>query len=83
MFLNLVISTPEAQFMTMDIKDFYLGTPLKCYEYIRLQYDIVPKEKIEQYHLRAFKYGDYVYILKSDEACTAYQRQGKTHMINW
>ena len=79
MFLNLVISTPEARFMTMDIKDFYLGTPLKCYEYIRLQYDIVPKEIIEQYHLQAFKYRD----LKSDEACTAYQRQGKTHMINW
>ena len=31
MFLNSVISTPGARFMTMDITDFYVGTPLKCY----------------------------------------------------
>ena len=28
-FLNSVILTPSARFMTMDIKDFYLGTQLK------------------------------------------------------
>ena len=60
MFLNSVISTKDARFMTMDIKDFYLGTPLTRYEYIRLQYDIIPKEIIEQYHLQAFKSDQYV-----------------------
>ena len=44
MFLNSVISTPNARFMTMDIKDFYLGTPLKCYKYIRMQYNIIPDD---------------------------------------
>ena len=42
MFLNLIISTPNAQFMTMDIKDFYLDTPLHRYEYLQLQYDNIP-----------------------------------------
>ena len=28
MLLNSVISTPEAKFMTIDIKDFYLNTPI-------------------------------------------------------
>ena len=62
MFLNLVISTPNVWFMTMDIKDFYLGTPLQRYEYIRLQYDIIQNEIKEQYDLHAFKHGDYVYF---------------------
>ena len=48
--------------MTMDIKDFNVGTPLKQYKYIRLQYDIIPKEIKEQYHLQAFKHGEYVYF---------------------
>ena len=42
----------------MDI----LGKPLKQYEYIFLQYNIVPDEIKEQYHLQAFKHGNYVYF---------------------
>ena len=35
--LNSVISTPGAnKLTTMDISDFYLNTPMKCPEYIRL-----------------------------------------------
>ena len=30
--LNSVVSTPGAKFMTIDIKDFYLCTPLKRYK---------------------------------------------------
>ena len=43
--LNSVISTPTAKFMTIDIKMFYLNTPLKRYEYhipedVQHQYDL-------------------------------------------
>ena len=62
MFLNSVISTPSARFMTMDIKDFYLDTPLKRYEYIHMQYNIIPRKIVEQYHLQAFKHSKYVYF---------------------
>ena len=31
--LNSIISTPNAKFMALDLKDFYLMTPMKCYEY--------------------------------------------------
>eukprot|EP01082_Thalassiosira_pseudonana_P007091 g6238.t1 g6238 contig22:44837-45934(+) len=34
---NSVVSTPGAQFMTVDISNFYLETPLKRPEYIRLK----------------------------------------------
>jgi hypothetical protein len=33
LLLNSVISTPNAKFMTLDLKDFYLMTPMKRYEY--------------------------------------------------
>jgi hypothetical protein len=32
---NSTISTPDARFFTMDLKDFYLGTPMNRFEYMR------------------------------------------------
>ena len=34
--LNSTISTPGARFMTLDIKDFYYGTAMAQYEYMKL-----------------------------------------------
>ncbi len=34
--LNSTISTPNGRFMVVDIKEFYLNTPLERYEYMRL-----------------------------------------------
>ena len=31
LLLNSIISTPKAKFMTMDIRDFYLNTPMAQY----------------------------------------------------
>jgi hypothetical protein len=50
--LNSTISTPDARFMCMDLKDFYYGTPMARYEYMRLKLDIIPEEIIAQYNLR-------------------------------
>jgi hypothetical protein len=33
---NSVLSTPDAKYMTVDIKNFYLNTPLDRYEYMRV-----------------------------------------------
>eukprot|EP00804_Cyclotella_cryptica_P008989 CCRYP_003095-RA/>CCRYP_003095-RA protein AED:0.22 eAED:0.22 QI:0/0/0/1/1/1/7/0/754 len=43
---NSVISTATACFMTMDISNFYLKTPLKCPEYIRMKFTDIPEEII-------------------------------------
>jgi hypothetical protein len=48
---NSVISTPGARFMTMDIANFYLMTPLLCPEYIRIKLTDLPDEIIRQYKL--------------------------------
>ena len=49
--LNSVISTPNAKFMTIDMKNFYLNTPMKRYEYIRIKLTDIQQEIINQYNL--------------------------------
>ena len=50
---NSVISTRRgARFMTLDIINFYLMTPLKCTEYIRMNINDLPEEIINEYKLR-------------------------------
>ena len=38
--------------MTMDIKDFYLNTPMARYEYMRLKISDMPDDVIKHYKLR-------------------------------
>jgi hypothetical protein len=49
---NSVISTRGARFMTLDISNFYLMTPLKRPEYIRVKINDIPEEIINEYKLR-------------------------------
>lgn len=50
---NSIISTPGTWFMTIDFSNFYLNTPLKCPEYLRVKLSDIPKEIIKQYTLHA------------------------------
>jgi hypothetical protein len=43
------ISTPQARFMCLDVKNFYLNTPMQRYEYMRLPLSIIPEEIIVAY----------------------------------
>ena len=49
-FINSVISTPDAKFMTINIKDFYLNTPMKRFEYMKLKLNNLPKDFIKCQH---------------------------------
>ena len=51
MLFNSVISTKGAKFMTMDISNFYLMTPLSRPEYIRIKLTNIPDEIIREYNL--------------------------------
>jgi hypothetical protein len=53
LLINSIILTTGAKFMTMDIKDFYLNTPMVQYEYMRLKLSDMPDDVIEHYNLRA------------------------------
>ena len=51
LLLNRVVSTPNSKFMTLDLKDFYLMTPMKRYEYFRMKIELFPQDIIDQYDL--------------------------------
>ena len=61
MLLNSVLSTKGAKFMTIDIKSFYLGTPMDIYEYMKIRFDTIPEEIKKKYNLSEKKHNGYVY----------------------
>ena len=61
--INSVISTPGAKFMTIDIKDFYLDTPMEQFEYMKLKLSNLPEDFIKKYDLvQKFDQNGYVYV---------------------
>jgi hypothetical protein len=59
---NSVISTPGAKFMTTDIKDFYLNTPMNRYEYMRIPEKDIPAAIMTQYNLAPLLHNGAVYV---------------------
>ena len=63
LLLNSVISTPGAKFMTINISNFYLNTPMDRYEYMRMKLKMFPDDVIEEYNLcDKVEPNGYVYI---------------------
>jgi hypothetical protein len=42
--INITLSTEEAAMMMIDIKNYYLGTPLPRYEYMHMLFSRFPEE---------------------------------------
>jgi len=49
MLINACISDPDSEFMTADISDFYLGTPLDTPEYMIIRLDQMPEASRRKY----------------------------------
>ena len=60
---NSVISTKNSKFMTIDISNFYLNSPLRP-EFVKIKINDIPEEFIKEYKLRdnVTPHG-YVYIM--------------------
>jgi hypothetical protein len=52
LLFNSTISTRRACFITMDISNFYLNSPLPCPEFIRIKLSDIPDKIIVEYMLR-------------------------------
>jgi hypothetical protein len=48
--------------MTTDLKDFYLGTPMERFEYMRIPIHMIPDEIMDQYNLHDLVENGYVYV---------------------
>ena len=67
LLFNSVVSTPGARFMTMDISNFYLMTPLKRPEYVKIKMNDIPEEIRAEYKLHDYATPDgnvYIEITK-------------------
>ena len=71
---NTVVSTRNAKFMTMEISNFYLMTPLKRPEYIRISIKDILEEIINEYQLRKIVDDKVPFTSKQIAACTVYHR---------
>ena len=48
--------------MGADIKDLYMNTDMKCYEYMKLKLDIIPREIVLQYKLKGVTSDGWKYL---------------------
>jgi hypothetical protein len=72
LMFNSIISTTNAKFMTINIKDFYLMTPMDQYEYFRMKLELFTQDFINEYGLRDKADSDgNVFCKKCDVGCTA------------
>jgi hypothetical protein len=60
--INSTLSTEDASMMMMDIKNYYLGTPLTRFEYMKMLSSRFPKEIVQKYNLNALAIDGWVYI---------------------
>ena len=60
--INSVISTRLAKFMTIDIKNMYLHTPLDRFEYIPIPVHLVSQEFIDAYNLQNKIHKGFLYV---------------------
>jgi hypothetical protein len=51
--INSTLSTEDATMMMMYIKNYYLGTPLPRFEYMKMLVSRFPEEIIQKYNLNA------------------------------
>jgi hypothetical protein len=60
--INSTLFTKDAAMMMMDIKKYYLGTPLPRYEYMIMLFSRFPEEIVEKYNLKDLAVDSWVYI---------------------
>ena len=60
--------------MTIDIKDFYLNTPMKRPEFMRLKLSDIPDNIIMLYKLHDKAHNGYVFLCEYKRACMGYRK---------
>jgi hypothetical protein len=60
--INGTLSAEDAAMMMMDIKNYYLGTPLPWFEYMKMLLSRFPEEIIQKYNLNTLAVDGWVYI---------------------
>ena len=60
--VNSTLSTPGAKWLSLDVKNYYLGTPMDNYEYMFIPINQIPQEIIDHYNLHNIVHHGKVYV---------------------
>ena len=60
--IKLLLNSVVSKFMTLDLKDFYLNTPMERPEFLRMKIDHFPQDVIDHYSIKDMV-GDKGYLL--------------------
>jgi hypothetical protein len=60
--INSTLFTEDASMMMMDVKNYYIGTPLPRFEYMKMLLSRFPEEIVQKYNPNAFAVDGWVYI---------------------
>ena len=60
--VNSTLSTPGAKWLGLDVKNYYLGTPMGNYEYMFIPINQIPQEIIDHYNLHNIVHKGKVYV---------------------
>jgi hypothetical protein len=60
--INSTLSTKDTPMMMMDIKNYYIGTPLPWFEYMKMPLSRFPEEIVQMYNLNALAVDGWVYV---------------------
>ena len=60
--MNSVISRKGAKFITYNILNYYLATPLHYPKYVKIKLTDIPQEFIDEYNLHDYFHGGWVYF---------------------
>ena len=52
----------DARYLCLDIKNFYLGTPMDRYEYMKIPLNLFPQATQAQYELEKHAHNGFVYV---------------------
>ena len=83
MVFNSVISTHKAKFMTIDISNMYLNTPLQEYQYMRFKINMIPQEVIDHYRLQNKATNDGWVYCEIRKAIYGLKESGKLAITNY
>ena len=59
---NSIVSTQNAKFLGLDIKNFYLQTTLPNSQLMKFPINLIPTEIIKQYNLQDIQHNNWVYL---------------------
>ena len=60
--VNSTLSTPGAKWLGLDVKNYYLGTPMDNYKYMFIPINQIPQEIIDHYNLHNIVHKGKVYV---------------------